>query len=136
MLADMPRMERNINYSPLAARPPDYKPPGSDFDSTLVQGPATPDSAALAALLAAQMADTTAAEEAEPLGPSTDLAPFLGPPTDSAAIVLNMTRSIPLPDWYWHAYVGSDSMLGPVSPAYLYDYGEGDLLGPKTPSDS
>jgi TolA-binding protein len=132
----MPRLEREINYSPLAARPPDYVSPLADLDSTLAElGPPTPDDLALADTLAAPQ-DSTTAVVAEIYGPPTDLAPFLGPPTDSAAIVFNMTRDILLPASYWHSYVGSDSAYGPVSPAYLYEFGEGDLYGPSTPADT
>lgn len=135
-LSQMPRLERNIVYSPLAARPPDYKAPVVEIDSTMIAGPPTPDSASLAAALMPAALDTTAVAEAEDYGPPTDLAPFLGPPTDSAAIAFNKRRDIPLPDWYWHSYIGSDSAYGPVSPAYLYEFGEGDLQGPATPNDS
>ena len=134
-LALLPRLERNITYSPLAARPPDYQPPLPEIsvaDSALgppiPEGFVFPDSAGTLLDSAAVAADIH--------GPPTEMAPFLGPPTDSAAIAFNMKRDVLLPVWYWHSLVGSDSALGPESPAYLYEFGENDLFGPAAPADS
>ncbi|GAB4324518.1 MAG: hypothetical protein Kow0074_17560 [Candidatus Zixiibacteriota bacterium] len=134
--AQMPRFERNLPYSPPEARPP--------YDSTrfevpedrqhLVQGPLPPTQEELE-YMALLMPDTAVISET-PLGPPTALAPFLGPPVDSAEMRFNLKRNVLLPYWSWVNLYGVENALGPPSPGYLYEFGLNGLFGPATPPDS
>jgi TonB family protein len=144
--ARLPRLERLVRYSPLEARPADYQIP-SPIDSTkLAFGPETPPelvSTASASQTPLEplgppspvMTDTTTIAD-EPLGPPTSLAPFYGPPFNPADLAYNERISLVLTDAAWLSLIRSDSAFGPPSPAYLYEFGKGGLLGPETPLDT
>ncbi|MEW5876015.1 MAG: tetratricopeptide repeat protein [Candidatus Zixiibacteriota bacterium] len=135
--AHLPRRERDVQYSPLSARPPEFAlgPPmadSSDSSDAAVSGAST---ASEAGAMAAPMASATAAP-AEMQGPPADLAPIVGPPVDAAELRENARRQELLPFHDWWVLAGPDSALGPPSPAHLYPFGHGALLGPERPPDS
>jgi TolA-binding protein len=156
---NLPRLERDLPFSPPEARPVDFVPralrdaaaadslavdstafvgpptpeelknPWDSLWSPLRHGPPTPPEFAGAAVASSAVAT-------EPYGPSTDLAPLYGPPVDSAQLVRNARESELLPFAIWRRIIGTDSIPGPPSPARLYEFGFGDLQGPETPADS
>jgi len=131
----VPRYERALNYSPPEARPPADPGPFVPEDRLhLVQGPKPPTEEELE-LMALLMPDT-AVISTTPLGPPTSLAPFQGPPVDSAEMRFNLKRRVLLPIYSWEAIVGVDDAFGPPSPGYLYEFGSGGLFGPETPPDT
>ncbi|MBD3298924.1 MAG: tetratricopeptide repeat protein [candidate division Zixibacteria bacterium] len=131
----VPRFERVLPYSIPEARPP-YQPRNvvPEDKQHLVQGPEPPteEERELMALL---MPDTVRVSET-PQGPPTHLAPFFGPPVDSAEVRYNLKRRVLLPQHSWEALFGARDAFGPPSPGYLYDFGTNGLFGPQTPPDS
>lgn len=133
----LPRLERLAPWSPPEARPafvPWVSMPADSLEFVL--GPPTPTEEELAAMTSGvpeQQAPEVAAEE---YGPPIELAPTFGPPLDSADIRYNIRHNTLLPDWSWQSLVGSDSTQGPPAPAYVYEFGAKNLLGPATPPDS
>lgn len=132
--ARLPRREREIRYSPLIARPPDFVivHPG-DPGSTASQEPGGADAMTPAADLASQ---GTAAVPADPIGPPAELAPLYGPAVDSAVLRENARRQDLLPFRDWWILAGVDSAHGPPSPSHRYPFGRGARLGPERPHDS
>jgi TolA-binding protein len=131
----LPRLEREITYSPPQARPPNFGAPAVPLDPTLdVHGPPTPAEGEALAEGDAAADEAVLAEDVH--GPPTALAPFHGPPTDSAVIAENLKRRILLRESDWWSLLGVDSVFGPPSPGYLYAFGEDNLYGPPTPDDS
>jgi outer membrane protein assembly factor BamD (BamD/ComL family) len=58
-----------------------------------------------------------------------------GPPADSLQLILNARAVELLPDELWEEIVDGDSLYGPPSPASIYDFGVGEVLGPATPTE-
>jgi TonB family protein len=81
-------------------------------------------------------ASDSAATAGEQLGPPTTMATFCGPPFSATDLVYSERISVLLSDAGWHSLMQSDSVFGPPSPAYLYEFGNGVLLGPLTPFDT
>jgi len=94
--------------------------------------PELPDSA-LASVPAAELYGPP--EASDPLAGSSATAELYGPPVDSIQLKRNERELELLPDETWLSLMGGDSLLGPPSPARLYDFGVGDLLGPPTPDE-
>ncbi len=132
---NVPRFERQLPYSPPEARPP-YKPRNvvPEDQQHLVQGPEPPSQEELE-LMALLMPDTVRVSD-RPQGPPTHLAPFFGPPVDSAEMRYNLKRRVLLPPHSWEALFGANDAFGPPSPGYLYDFGTNGFFGPETPPDS
>ncbi len=157
--AQLPRLERTARHSPREARPPDYHLASAADSTATVYGPEAPmdsslqlaepaippDSSALVQgpPAPAQTPDSSRAQnnspttaEAEPFGPPISLATYYGPPVSQADIAYNERIGILLSDSDWQLLIGGKGALGPPSPAYLHEFGTGNLLGPPAPPDS
>ncbi len=100
------------------------------WDDPLRFGPATPIEFPATSDTVIAARDSIAADSAPVV-----LAGAFGPPVDSLELILNLRAAELLTQRVWEAYLGSDSLFGPPSPASLYDFGVGEIFGPATPNE-
>jgi TolA-binding protein len=108
--------------------PDEFKNP---WDDPNLFGPPTPSGMQTAMVAGATepASDSIAAVE------QPKVVDLYGPPVDSMQLKRNEREVELLSLESWLGLMGSDSLLGPPSPARLYDFGTGELLGPATPDE-
>lgn len=103
------------------------------WDDPNLFGPETPSAIRSAQINSDDTSTTTVASETSQT--STPDAVIYGPVIDSTELIQTLRARELLPVDYWELLVGQESLYGPPSPASLYDFGVGDVLGPSTPGD-
>lgn len=162
---DLPRLERLLRSSPLEARPSDFvhstlrgtpatdtvPAPAANAMASDQFGPETPEEFRNLWDDSTRFGPVTPSEFQYADGPAADTLPtragdssttadsfadeMFGPPTDTLDLLLKTRARELLSQRDWARLLGSDSLYGPPSPASLYDFGVGDILGPATPLD-
>lgn len=102
-------------------------------DSTLF-GPVTPSEFmhALGESSDSATAAASADSSAQAIAANTEI---FGPIADPLELIANARAKELLSQRLWQRLVDGDSLLGPPSPASLYDFGVGDVYGPITPDE-
>lgn len=122
-------LDSNTQEATLGPETPDHLK--NPWDNPDLLGPETPEALRFDALYAERQTDSLAVDSAT--STAEVASDMFGPPVDSLEMYFNRRAVELLSADLWERAMGIDSLYGPPSPASLYDFGVGDVLGPATP---